>query len=180
MDDTPDDLRGKVAQAMATDMTPNVEEPDGPGPAPRPTHKRRRRVLITVGVVLLALLVTNLLLPDWLLPGQTRTLCESCNTSYNRINGQIVWVEIVDDDTVSVQIGDWRTAPEITGLHVGDSARGPWWWGSITIIEISPQDQGPPPRRTAPSTPKPGEPTLAATPPKPTGGGEVTVRWTPW
>jgi hypothetical protein len=101
-------------------------------------------------------------------------------------------LDVVDDGTVSVQIG---AAPEVTGLHVGDSVRGPWWWGSITIAEIIPPGSDSPssePFTPPPCAPTPGPDASAPSPgvatPDPCmavqgpvdGGGRVTVRWTPW
>jgi len=75
-----------------------------------------------------------------------------------KINGLPVSVNVRDESTVSVRAG-YFGSHTADGLKVGDSMRGPWWWGRLTVVRIDYVEQ--PPGHVG-------------------GGGTATLRWMPW
>ncbi|MCL2453721.1 MAG: hypothetical protein FWD18_00215 [Micrococcales bacterium] len=120
--------------------------------------------------------------PDLCLPGETVVIRD---TVPNSVNGMSVSVSLTDKETVSMRVGHDISARE-EGLKAGDSVRGPWWWGRLTVVQIDPDMDR---LTTMPPTYckeilEARSATPAPIPPecKPKMGSrvEVTVRWTPW
>lgn len=184
----------------------NSPPSDSSGKPTKSKHWARRVVWTFFSILLLAGVGAVGVSPYLCLPGQNAIVLECC---VNSINGMKISPSITDEDTVTIQIGR-----EVLGvaeeLNVGDSVRGPWWWGRLTVVRIDPDMErvnwAPP----AYCDEKPERPELLPTPcsrssqtaweqcikerdealvalsipsecsPKDGGGGSVTVRWTPW
>lgn len=185
--------------AMVTRNVPTTSSPEATRKQVEPRHWAQRAARAVLILFVLAGVGWVWIHPDLCLPGQSATIGGSGQFS---INGLPVTAYVNDENTATVGAGHYGS-PTVEGLLVGDSVRGPWWWGRVTVVRIDPDVERL--NRVLPDhcndrvyTPEPeAEPCTSgqrrgSTPcfePSPLppdcilpdgGGGTVTVRWMPW